>query len=522
MALSKREQRLKFLGFTERDTTLLRALRPVIEAHAHAIVDGFYEHLESFPETAEVLRARTSPEHLKELFRQYLLRITDGNFDDNYFAERQRIGHTHERVGLSPRWYLLSYHHLFRGIVPLIRRHYGDEHWLAEDSIVALDKAFTLDASLAMDAYIASDRYRRMQELESVINDSADAIFTVDSQKCFRSWNRAAEEVFGWRAEEIIGKPVRFIVPPDLLASGELEQIDREVLAHGHIHLETVRLAKDGRRVPVELSLSSLRDPQGDPIGRCAILRDITERKHLEESKLQAERLAVIGAMSAKLAHEIRNPLSSITLNLSLVGDEAATLAEVEPAATAEMRVLLSAIGAEVRRIQRVTEDYLQFAKMPKPRRDLVALNDLLTQGLSFLQTSFDAAKVTLRRELDAKLPPVYGDEAQLWQAILNLIRNAVEAMPHGGELTLATMRGGAGVVLRVADTGKGIDPAARANLFKPFFSTKPSGTGLGLPLTQQIVTEHGGRIRCESSAERGTVFIVELPMAENNNGAQS
>jgi PAS domain S-box-containing protein len=456
---------------------------------------------------------------LKGLFRQYLLRIVDGNFDDEYFATRQRLGHTHERVGLSPRWYLLAYQFLFRSIAPIIRHHFGGD---AEDAIVALDKAFTLDASLAMDAYIASDRYRRMQELESVINDSADAIFTVDTQKCFRSWNRAAETLFGWRADEIIGKSVRSIVPTDLLASGELEQIDREVLANGHVHLETVRLAKDGRRVPVELSLSALRDPQGDPIGRCVILRDITERKRLEESKLQAERLAVIGAMSAKLAHEIRNPLSSITLNLALVGDEAAKLTEAEPAATAEMRVLLSAIDSEVRRIQRVTEDYLQFAKMPKPRRDLVALNELLTQGLSFLQSSFAASRVTLRRELDPNLPAVYGDEAQLWQAILNLIRNAVEAMPNGGELTLTTSRRDAAVALRVADTGKGIDPAAQANLFKPFFSTKASGTGLGLPLTQQIVAEHDGRIRCEDNVNRGTVFIIELPMAEMNHGTQS
>lgn len=514
MALSKREQRLKFLGMTDREAELLRALRPLVEQHRETLANLSCDLLESLPETAEVLRTRTSRERLKALLADYLLRITDGNFDEDYFAERQRLGHMHERIGLLPRWYLLGYGPLFRAMTPLIRDSCAGT---ADETLVALQKVFLLDASLAIDAYIASDRYRRMQELESIINDSADAIFTVDTEKRFRSWNRAAEQVFGWSADEIIGKPVQFLVPPNLLEAGELEQIDGEVAAHGHIHIETVRLAKDGRRVPIELSVSVVRDPQGDPIGRCAILRDITERKRLEEAKLQAERLAVIGAMSAKLAHEIRNPLSSITLNLALVGDEAAVLAEAEPAATAEMRTLLSAIDSEVRRIQRVTEDYLQFARMPKPRRDQVALNDLLTQGLSFLQGSFDAAGVTVRRELDPALPTVYGDEAQLWQAVLNLIRNALEAMPAGGTLTLATSHETSRAFLRVTDTGKGMDPAAQQNLFKPFFSTKPSGTGLGLPLTQQVVAEHGGRIRCESTPDRGTSFLIELPIPDKH-----
>jgi PAS domain S-box-containing protein len=514
MALSKREQRLAFVGLTERDEALLRTLRPVIEQHEESLAEACCQQLEAHSETSEILRSRAGRQRLKGIFAQYLLRFTEGKFDDNYFADRQRLGHMHERIGLLPRWYLLGYGELFRRLAPLVRQHCADA---ADETLIALQKIFMLDASLAVDAYIASDRYRRLHELESIINDSADAIFTVDTEKRFRSWNRAAEEVFGWKAEEITGKPVQFLMPPDLLASGELEQIDNEIAVNGHIHLETVRLAKDGRRVPIELSVSVVRDPQDDPIGRCAILRDITERKRLEDAKLQAERLAVIGSMSAKLAHEIRNPLSSVILNLDLVGDEAAALAEQEPSATAEMRTLLNAIRSEVRRIQRVTEDYLQFARMPKPRRDLVSLNELLTQGLSFLQTSFDAAGVIVTRELDPSLPAVHGDEAQLWQAILNLIRNALEAMPHGGTLTLATVRHPDSVLLRVSDTGKGLDPVARQNLFKPFFSTKPSGTGLGLPLTQQVITEHGGRIRCESDPGRGTSFLIELPGAPDH-----
>ena len=505
MSPTDREQRLKFLGLTARDAELLRALRPLFEKHVAAVEDAFYDQLLGFPETAQLLRDHTTVERLKKLQRDYLLRITEGNFDDAYFADRLRIGRTHERVGLSPHWYLLAYNIYFKLLVPLIRD---------VETITALEKVFMLDASLAMDAYIASDRYRHLQQLESIVNDSGDVIFSLDTEMRFRSWNRAAERVFGWSAAEILGKHISMIVPPELLKAGELMRIDEAMRDHGHHHFETVRLTRDGRQVPVEVTVSELRDPQGHAIGRSAILRDITGRKHLEEEKLRAERLAVIGAMSAKLAHEIRNPLSSITLNIELVRDEVETLSKNNPDAGKESRSLLESLDSEVRRIQRVTEDYLKFARLPKPMRDRVQLNEILDQGLSFLNSLFSATGVTLRTELDHKLPALHADEGQLWQAILNLVRNAIEAMPSGGTLTVRTETHGSCVVLTVADTGKGMTEAECAQVFTPFFSTKVGGTGLGLPLTQQIITEHGGQIRCESAPNQGTTFVIEFPLS--------
>jgi PAS domain S-box-containing protein len=521
MALTDREQRLKFLGLTARDTELLQALRPLFEQNTIAIENAFYDQLLSFPETEQLLRDHTTVERLKRLQRDYLMRITEGNFDDAYFADRLRIGKTHERVGLSPRWYLLGYNIYFGLFVPLIRDLYSNDLTRGYESIVALEKAFMLDASLAMEAYIASDRYRHLQQLESIVNDSADVIFSLDTANRFRSWNQAAERVFGWRAEEILGKPFTLIVPPELVQAGEMGRIDHEIDDEGHYNLETVRLAKDGRRVPVEVSVSLLRDPQGQPIGRSAILRDITERKRLEEEKLRAERLAVIGAMSARLAHEIRNPLSSITLNIDLVHDEVDTLSRDNTTSANEARSLLQSINSEVRRIQRVTEDYLQFARMPKPRRELVSLNEVLAQGLAFMESLFSATQVKVRTDFNEALPSIEADEGQLWQAILNLVRNALEAMPHGGTLEVSTARRGSSAILTVRDTGKGMSEQERQELFKPFFSTKPSGTGLGLPLTQQIIAEHGGSIRCESTPRKGTTFVIELPLPEETRHAK-
>jgi PAS domain S-box-containing protein len=513
MSPSDREQRLRFLGWTERDAQLLREFRPVLEKHVVAIEDAFYEHLLRFPETAELLRDHTTVERLKKLQRDYLLRLSEGNFDEAYFADRLRIGRTHERVGLSPRWYLMAYNLYFKLITPLIRDHFIGDIGRALETIVALEKAFMLDASLAMEAYIASDRYRHLQQLESIINDSGDVIFSLDNELRFRSWNRAAERVFGWSAAEILGKPLKTILPPEVVPSGELARVERDMREAGHSHFETLRLTKDGRRVPVEVTVSLLRDPQGNPIGRSAILRDITERKRLEEEKLRAERLAVIGTMSAKLAHEIRNPLSSITLNIELIRDEVAALTRGNPDAAKESRALLESLDSEVRRIQRVTEDYLKFARLPRPVPDRVQLNEVLEQGLAFLDSLFHATGVVVRTELDPALPALRADESQLWQAILNLVRNAIEAMPDGGTLTVRTEARAGTVVLTVADTGKGMSESERAQVFTPFFSTKAGGTGLGLPLTQQIIHEHGGQIRCESAPQKGTTFIIELPV---------
>ena len=512
MTSEEREQRLAFLGLTPHDAQLLQALRPLVEQCVAAVVEAFFAHLLKFPATAELLRDPVLVERLKQVQRAYLLRITEGNFDEAYFTDRLRIGQAHERIGLTSRWYLLEYSLLFNLLVPLIREHFRSDVRCADATIAALEKVFMLDAALATEAYIASDRYRHLQQLDSIVNDSADVIFALDIDGHFRSWNRAAERVFGWRTEEILGRHLSEIVPPELLKQGELAQIEQAILATGQCHLESVRLAKDGRQVPVEVTVSLLRDPQGNPIGRSAILRDITERKRLEEEKLRSERLAVIGTMSARLAHEIRNPLSSITLNVELVRDEIEMLAQRNPETGREARALLQSLNSEVRRVQNVTEDYLKFARLPRPRCQPVVLNELLDQQLGFMGSLFGATHVQLVTKLAGDLPVIQADESQLWQAVLNLIRNALEAMPGGGTLTVRTAARDGWVVLTITDTGKGLTEEERQHLFKPFFSTKVGGTGLGLPLTQQVVTEHAGTIRCDSVPGHGTTFVIELP----------
>ncbi|HEX9289581.1 MAG TPA: ATP-binding protein [Anaeromyxobacteraceae bacterium] len=225
---------------------------------------------------------------------------------------------------------------------------------------------------------------------------------------------------------------------------------------------------------------------------------------------LRAERLAAVGRISAQITHEIRNPLNAIGLNAELLAEELGS-ADV----SAEARSLVQAIGREVDRLNAVTEEYLRFARLPKPVFAPEDVNEILAGLVDFVRPELVAARVELRLDLAAGLPPVRGDEAQLRAAFLNLLRNSREAMPHGGVVTVATrLADGDTVEAEVRDTGGGIPAEALPRIFDPFYSTKEKGTGLGLAFTQQVVQEHGGTIRCESAPGRGTVFAVRLPRA--------
>jgi len=226
------------------------------------------------------------------------------------------------------------------------------------------------------------------------------------------------------------------------------------------------------------------------------------------EQLVQAERLATIGKMAAHVTHEIRNPLSSIALNLEL-------LEEQIPNGDAETKGLFRAIGKEVERLSALSQQYLSFARRREPLRELEDVGQIALEAAEFVRPELKQKGVALALDVEPGLPAVPCDESQLKQALFNLLRNAREAMPSGGTITLGVHRDGEqALAVTVDDEGPGIDPAVRARLFEPFFTTKSGGTGLGLAITQHIAASSGGSIACEPApGGHGTRFSLRLPI---------
>lgn len=233
-----------------------------------------------------------------------------------------------------------------------------------------------------------------------------------------------------------------------------------------------------------------------------------------QQQLLRAEQLAAMGRMSAQVAHEVRNPLSSIGLNVEMLTDAVRQASFATPDAAKEAVQLLASVTREVDRLTEITDEYLRLARLPAPARRREDLTALVQSVVGFGKEELERSGITVA--VSAPSAPVSCDldEGQLRQVFLNLLRNAKEAMPQGGALAVSIAGAGATAQVRVADTGPGIAPAVRARIFDPFFTTKEGGTGLGLPLSRQIVEAHGGTLTLDEGAERGSCFVITLPLA--------
>jgi signal transduction histidine kinase len=236
----------------------------------------------------------------------------------------------------------------------------------------------------------------------------------------------------------------------------------------------------------------------------------VTAIADAREKVLATERLAAIGKMAAHVTHEVRNPLSSIALNLDLLEEELDTDA-VEP------RALLQAIGKEVARLSRLSDQYLSMARRKAPEFEESDLGSLVRASAEFMRAEVEGHGLRLSVNVEPNLPWVMADQGQIRQVIFNLIRNAREAMPEGGDIEVSVVSEQDSVVICVSDTGPGVPAEEVKQLFDPFFTTKSHGTGLGLAVTRQILTAHGGRLSYEAREPHGSIFSMVLPLSRED-----
>ena len=260
-------------------------------------------------------------------------------------------------------------------------------------------------------------------------------------------------------------------------------------------------LAGDHKRKIVNMSMQRVDD--GHDVRYVHLFQDCADLRTMEERMVQSERLATIGRFASQIAHEIRNPLSSITLNVELLEDELKGSSD-------EAHGLIRSVLKELDRLNDIVSEYLQFSRFPKPQLKRGNADGVIRE----LVDNFKAPpKVRIETKLMTSAPEVWLDERLLRQVIENLVRNGVEAIEGEGVVEIETDMIERFFVIRVKDTGRGIPPEIQTKLFEPFFTTKAHGTGLGLATSQQIIFEHNGHLVIESQAGKGSTFSILLPI---------
>lgn len=353
-----------------------------------------------------------------------------------------------------------------------------------------------------------AETQKRISELAAIVESSNDPILSTNLDGIITSWNGAATRVFDYSAEEMVGESVLALVPEDL-KDGEARIIDSIRTGQRLENYETVRVTKGGRRVDVFLSISPLKDEKGEVIGASKILRDISDRKRMEQSLLQAEKIAATGRMAATIAHEINNPLEAVTNLLYLLRPKLIDSEALGYLAAAEEEL------GRVAHIARQTLGY--YRENAAPSR--TSLSDIAQHAVTIYQPRCTSFGIEVRTCFTSTRKAVVR-RGEIMQVISNVIANSIYAMPTGGLLSISVEdleEPETGIMMRVSDTGNGIAPEHLPRVFEAFYTTRTThGTGIGLFIAKQFIEGHGGEISIASQTDaksHGTSVRIFLPL---------
>jgi two-component system sensor histidine kinase PilS (NtrC family) len=349
--------------------------------------------------------------------------------------------------------------------------------------------------------------YEELDRLNSsIVSNLNSGLLTLNNGRRIRVFNHYAESLTGVSQAEAYDKKLHEVLPSLGFLGEEIDSVERGEFEYR---------SKNGDMMIIGFKSAPLTDKKGDRAGIIIIFQDLTQVKRMEEELNKADRLAAIGELSAHIAHEIRNPLTSISGSVQLIAQGEGI--------GAKDKKLLEIVVRETDRLNGLINDFLAYARPTRPTKMPVQLRELLILVESLLATNprFDNVKIMNRCRDDLC---IVADHGQMEQVFWNLLVNASEAMPDGGQITIdaETIRGGTGnshggniVRIIVADTGKGMDGDEMSRVFEPFFTTKSGGTGLGLATVYRIMEAHGGRIMVDSTRGVGTKFTLSLPITQ-------
>ncbi len=406
-----------------------------------------------------------------------------------------------------------------------LKRADGKYRWLLDQGIPRLSEAgiflgYIGSCTDIHDIYIARqvqlDLSNRLAEYAAIVDSSDDVILSKDLNGIVRSWNPAASRLFEYSPEEMIGQSILKLIPEHL--QHEEKTIIDSIRAGRRVeHFDTIRRAKDGTLLEVSLTISPVKDEQGQVVGASKILRSIRDRKKLEQSLLQAEKIAATGRMAATIAHEVNNPLEAITNLLYLLRSKVTDEEGLKYLATAE---------GEIMRVSHIAKQTLGYYR-EHAAASAASLSEIAQQAVDIYAPRCIAANIKLNTSFHSSRKPAVR-RGEMMQVVSNVIANSIYAMPRGGTIDVEVSdseAGPKGVDLVVRDNGSGVSPENLPRIYDAFFTTRATiGTGIGLFVAKQLIEGHGGKITIESSQDsdtHGTTVRVFLPLKTNYEDSQ-
>lgn len=347
---------------------------------------------------------------------------------------------------------------------------------------------------------------------ESILQNLYGGIVTYTKEGIITFMNQSGAEILGWEGSaEVLGRSIHEVLCGE---KKETSLFYKSLEGNGELSGEMELIKKGGEKVPVEVFLSYLRDKEENITGVTGIFQDITGKKEIETRMHRMDKLASLGQLASGLAHEIKNPLAGIGSAVQVLSSSIQF--------NDSQKEVVKEVLKQIHRLDGTIKNLLSFAKPGEPKLATANLNEVIDTVLFLVSPQVKKQNIQPHLDLQTDLPKTMMDPQKIQQAILNVVLNAVEAMPSGGKLTISTReKVGTGpskkerpyISLVISDTGMGIPEELRAQIFNPFYTTKPSGTGLGLSITQRIIEQHSGRIDIKSEVGKGTSFAIDLPV---------
>lgn len=365
--------------------------------------------------------------------------------------------------------------------------------------------------------YVFAGKLDEIQNLlTNILESLTGGVIVTDPAGRIRLINLAARRILGLSETDEI-PPCIFDLVDEKSDVGKL--LSWAIGANSSVQDRDLTYDRDkGTRIPVRVSVAPLKGGSDETTGFIILIKDITELMRLEQQLRTADKIRAMGTLAAGIAHEVRNPLSALDLNLRLLREEIFATSRDD----AEVKKYLEILEAEIKRLNGIVENFLKFARPAKVEFKRFDIEALLNYVISLVEYEAAEKKIAIEMEVEGDLPPLTGSEALLEQAFLNIIINAFQAMPHGGTLAIKASKAGLNgreehdqaIEVRITDNGVGIPPENIDRIFDPYFTTSDEGLGLGLTIAHRIIEDHNGAMSIESRVGKGTTLTVRLPTA--------